>query len=525
MLRSYQHMSHQRGRFVKNGRSNRLFQRLTSNWPLLACIALVVLVGLQIYNFVIAPATGGDRNDKDLHFSTNLMSSMTSGGRGTTKMKVGALKFRDSIVLHLPKFSGNTHSFAGIPKETTRVAMLCPYIGTALPPWFDSFAYSAQSSASLFDWIVIVLENIPIRHLPPNVKLIQISSEDILNRIASLEGEGGSAGLPSSVRDSLLSHMPKLTVELKPALGYLFEDLLTANDYSHWGYADMDQLVGRVERLFSREKLSKHDVLTSSYGDNYRLYMRGQLTIYRNTHQINRLWRECMHLRDFNRRLRDFAKSGYAEWGFQSAEGCFSRVVLDTPGLRFLSMPNQLSDAYGAQPKDKESLLVGTALARCYVNQMLHESGGVRGMEGLKQVDAFLTRGDEEEEERGRDKVRTGAGTGTPLPAATSLSREHYDCAYWIRREGAPSVPVLSACRRGDLRYRRRHILPWWRERGPLQMPRWQLPRGRGESFPGVEEALLRAHHSPASGAGFLYAHLAAWLCAIALPPGQHPSS
>lgn len=40
-----------------------------------------------------------------------------------------------------------------------------------------------------------------------------------------------------------------------------------------------------------------------SFGDQYRAYLRGQLTIHKNDYHVNRIWRGCTHLTNYSERL------------------------------------------------------------------------------------------------------------------------------------------------------------------------------------------------------------------------------
>jgi hypothetical protein len=239
----------------------------------------------------------------------------------------------------------------------------------------------------------------------------------------------------------------------------------------------MDQLVGRLERMFTADKLNEYDLLTSSYGDNYRLYMRGQLTVHKNNHHINRLWQGCSHLSKFNTRLRDYRHGKYEQWHFMSAEGCYSRVVADTPGIAFLSMANQLSDASGAPPDRKESILVGNALVRCYGTGMLGEAGGVTEHASVQAIDDFLAASSSSSrQQRTSSDLPLGVAEGVggraealknfyrdrrksvherDQPGSLSLAaaskpvalyrEENYDCAYWIGRRDQVCLSKVPA--------------------------------------------------------------------------------
>jgi hypothetical protein len=147
----------------------------------------------------------------------------------------------------------------------------------------------------------------------------------------------------------------------------LFADLISG--YSHWAYADMDTLLGRLPMMITPRHLNRFDVITVSFGDNNRLYMRGQLTILRNNEKVNSLWMQCEHLLHVGARLdRLFNQSKDRVWFFQSAEGCFSHVVMRDPSLKVLIATSQVSDAEIVGWRDRESFLLGGAIVRCHEN-------------------------------------------------------------------------------------------------------------------------------------------------------------
>ena len=208
-----------------------------------------------------------------------------------------------------------------------RVACLIPYIGSSLPPWFDAFAFTAQSSASLFDYFIFVTE-VPDRELPPNVKMIRMLSTNLHERIAKIDNRKSSTKnfneTVLSVK-SLIERFPYVLVEFKPCFGYIFADYIYS--YSHWAIADLDVLLGETHKMINPAVLNQYDIYTSSFGDNFRFYMRGQLTIHKNNDYVNNLWRGCSHLSNLSDRLLSFSNSGMRQWNFQSAEGCYSAVV------------------------------------------------------------------------------------------------------------------------------------------------------------------------------------------------------
>lgn len=69
------------------------------------------------------------------------------------------------------------------------------------------------------------------------------------------------------------SSTPSLVLIIpQPALGFIYRDYLHA--YSHWAFCDIDLLAGDLGRYLDHQELSDYDILTFSYGDQYRGYLR-----------------------------------------------------------------------------------------------------------------------------------------------------------------------------------------------------------------------------------------------------------
>ncbi len=149
-----------------------------------------------------------------------------------------------------------------------RIAIIIPFLGHfedgndgGFPPFLDVFLTSVAGSSSLVDFILILsssgtksndsmLQHIQLRK-PSNVKLKVFRGEN---------GQSGLDALATTIFRRLVSHRKPLSkddrklityyreiieenpyalVEIKPALGFIFEDTLKefAKDgtYSHWG--------------------------------------------------------------------------------------------------------------------------------------------------------------------------------------------------------------------------------------------------------------------------------------------------
>lgn len=308
-----------------------------------------------------------------------------------------------------PQFYENGSNNIGVSATTheinekespVRVAVIVIYVGSSLPVWFDAFAHTAAQSHSHFEWLLFTTR-ISIKVLPRNVKIIQLTDEQLFTHFAKLvEGPFPSPFEnynPVKVIQQLLTTKSYSMVEFKPTLGHLFSEYLES--YTHWAYADIDQLLGRMDALIPPSVLNEYDIYSSTFGDNFRFYMRGQLTIHKNIPKVTQLWRGCAHFTSFKELLVEFLTSGNRTWHFESAEGCYSKVValhaVDSPlneqnegahlvDFRTLGIDaedgqektsvyfgaTQATDAFGAPFTDRESIVFGNHLVRCHGNEM-----------------------------------------------------------------------------------------------------------------------------------------------------------
>jgi hypothetical protein len=303
---------------------------------------------------------------------------------------------------------GGHRNASGSIVGRNRIAILLPYLGKSLPAWFDLFAFTASTSAELVDWFIFITEA-PMRPVPANVHLIRLSRSDMFNRLVNLDSAYSNSTTGRTALQGYFQYIidvhPYILVEIKPALGFLFADYIVG--YSHWAYADLDLLVGRLHQQLSPQLLSRHDVITLTFGDNNRLYMRGQLTVHKNNAMVRELWRGCDYLTRIGKRLEMFFIE-HKHWDFHSAEGCYSRVVADDAQLSVLYVPIQFSDAFPGSLDMKETMMLGGALLRCYGRPV---SDNV-----LRQAYA-----QDPGEERVGAQVALGRITQAPL-----------HCSYWI---------------------------------------------------------------------------------------------
>jgi hypothetical protein len=159
-----------------------------------------------------------------------------------------------------------------------------------------------------------------------------------------------------------------IVTEYKPTHGSVFAEYL--REYSHWSYTDIDQLSGDFPLHIELAELRDFDIFTYHFGDIFRLYLRGQFAAHRNAPHVNSLWTRCPHLgrgliRELEAKqkiLRRLAQEGRrGRTRFISAEGCYSAVVADEPGLRVKFAAKAMAD----WSDDHEFYAVDGALRKC----------------------------------------------------------------------------------------------------------------------------------------------------------------
>jgi len=256
-----------------------------------------------------------------------------------------------------------------------RVAMLIPWVNE-LPPWLSYFVASARRSAYLIDWLVFHEGLLPPTRLPDNVKFIDMGAGGLSQLFGLKMGE--ELGLPVKNASLLIRSMrfmlekwPRLVAEYKPAFGSIFEQYIS--DYSHWGYCDLDMVLGNLPLFIEQSELAKNDIVTYSFGDMDALYLRGQWTLHANRHDVSTVWKGCPHLGEdlqkellmkvaWVRRMESRGIKNYPK-RFQSAEGCYSHRAASQPGIRIKMAHKQFVGL--TVPSDDQIYAVNGAVWQC----------------------------------------------------------------------------------------------------------------------------------------------------------------
>ncbi|KAJ3165356.1 hypothetical protein HDU88_004150 [Geranomyces variabilis] len=103
-------------------------------------------------------------------------------------------------------------------------------------------------------------------------------------------------------------------VQLRAVYGELFAPWINPTRCSAWAWADLDTLWGDLTSLLNTPLVTKHsDVFTLSFGDDERVYTRGQLTGFNQNRnaRVNTVWRGCTELQDVAHATAFFDTEGW----------------------------------------------------------------------------------------------------------------------------------------------------------------------------------------------------------------------
>lgn len=228
---------------------------------------------------------------------------------------------------------------------TLRLALVVPWLGVNFPSWFPYFVESCRRSDFIAD-VLIFHEDAQVPPDPPrNVRFINLGQRGLGVQfgltLARNAGEWRNTFAIVRQLQLLFSAYPYLVTEYKPAYGAVFAPYLA--EYSHWSYTDLDLVLGDLGSFVDEEELRAFDVLTYSFGDYERLYLRGQFTAHRNSPSVNTLYAKCPFLgagllRELQQKsaLLERARAHPDEplsQRFNSAEGCYSAAVASAVGV------------------------------------------------------------------------------------------------------------------------------------------------------------------------------------------------
>ena len=110
-------------------------------------------------------------------------------------------------------------------------------------------------------------------------------------------------------------------------------------------------VMGDVVGWTDLEELRDWDLFTFTFGDQDRLYLRGQWTVHRNIAKVNHMYRHCSFLT--GRSLLSRLQSGARQ---ESAEGCYAFNIASSSDLRVKYDVKAFTDAAGGPSINAEVL-------------------------------------------------------------------------------------------------------------------------------------------------------------------------
>lgn len=182
-------------------------------------------------------------------------------------------------LLILVSIASVTASGSTVYNAKTKLFFFSIFFDTEWPEymrvWLMSMSYHPE-----FHWTIIT--NLPDYSLTeiPSEKLSNIhfvnSSLAEVNRSAS-EVLGYDAGISKAYK----------LCDFRPLFGKIFRHFITP-DYTHWGYGDLDSVIGNAMDLFSLRDFSNDFDIVSPICDH--VVLNGPFSIMRNTDKMNNLY-------------------------------------------------------------------------------------------------------------------------------------------------------------------------------------------------------------------------------------------
>lgn len=153
-----------------------------------------------------------------------------------------------------------------------KIALVIPYFisnGQSFPNYFSFWLESAKNNSDFCDFLIFT-NNHKKYDYPKNVKVFHMEFEQFK----------GIVQRNFDFRITLDS--PYKLCDYKVTYGEVLHNYL--NDYEFWGYCDIDLIFGDISKFITEELLRKYD----------KIFQRGHFTLYRNSSEINCLYKTDM---------------------------------------------------------------------------------------------------------------------------------------------------------------------------------------------------------------------------------------
>lgn len=151
-----------------------------------------------------------------------------------------------------------------------KIAFIQPYFGT-LPPYFPIYIETCRHNP---DVAFLFFTDCKTPEQTPDNVIFHPFTLAQFNALAS-----------EKLKLNIALTNPFHLCDMKVTYGVVFEDYLKGYDF--WGHADIDLIYGDIRQFITDELLTQHDVIFARSE-----YVSGFFALYRNTPEINQLYRK-----------------------------------------------------------------------------------------------------------------------------------------------------------------------------------------------------------------------------------------
>lgn len=159
-----------------------------------------------------------------------------------------------------------------------QICIIVPYFGV-FPVWFDLYLYSCSVQNNI-DFIFFTDCEIP-EVVYDNTIFISVSFDDYC------------AYISEKLNIKFNPASPYKLCDVKPFYGVIHETII--NQYTFWGFADIDLLFGHLEMVVNKDNLGKYDVITT-----HTNRIAGHFTIVRTNTKYTKI---CLQIPNWKEKL------------------------------------------------------------------------------------------------------------------------------------------------------------------------------------------------------------------------------
>lgn len=257
--------------------------RLRSPRRRLLCTAAVVVVSVCALGW--EALTLRDHYPIILHSSILSNGSTTSYDKRETSLSVDHLS-TDHPLWMPPLQAGNSSLLVDdeeeepiIIKEEEQTVLVVTFLFGEKTLKKRSVRMFVESARRCGINVALVGSPPPTFPLPPNVKYVETTWDDLTDRVRDRVFDGQEPGQMRS-----LQNYYKIN-DFKPLFAHLYPEVVSGYDW--WGYCDSDLILGNMRRFLTPRMLSNFDII-SPIRDNYTM---GPFQLFRNTPVVNELFR------------------------------------------------------------------------------------------------------------------------------------------------------------------------------------------------------------------------------------------